>query len=38
MSEIIVRALDEADWERYRSVRLAAMEDSPEAFGATLAP
>lgn len=35
MSEITVRALTEDDWELYRSVRLAALEESPEAFAAT---
>ena len=35
MSEITVRALDEADWELFRSVRLRALEESPEAFVAT---
>jgi GNAT superfamily N-acetyltransferase len=35
MSEITVRALAEDEWERYRDVRLAALEDSPEAFVAT---
>ena len=36
MSEITVRALTEDEWEQYRTVRLAALEDSPEAFVATL--
>lgn len=36
MSDITVRALGEDEWERYRSVRLSALEDSPEAFVATL--
>lgn len=35
MGEITVRALDEGDWELYRSVRLRALEESPEAFVAT---
>jgi GNAT superfamily N-acetyltransferase len=36
MSEITVRALAEDEWEQYRAVRLAALEESPEAFVATL--
>ncbi|HET7397250.1 MAG TPA: GNAT family N-acetyltransferase [Intrasporangium sp.] len=36
MSDITVRALGEADWEEYRSVRLAALRESPEAFVASL--
>jgi GNAT superfamily N-acetyltransferase len=36
MSEITVRALTEDEWEQYRSVRLAALEESPHAFVATL--
>ena len=35
MSDITVRALGEDDWEQYRSVRLSALEESPEAFVAT---
>lgn len=37
MTEITVRALHEDDWQDYRSVRLAALRDSPHAFVATLA-
>jgi GNAT superfamily N-acetyltransferase len=37
MSEITVRALTEDDWKQYRSIRLAALEESPEAFVATRA-
>lgn len=36
MTEIIVRALTEDDWQDYRSVRLEALRESPEAFVATL--
>ena len=36
MSDITVRALGEDEWEWYRSVRLSALEESPEAFAATL--
>lgn len=32
MSEISVRALTADEWELYRSVRLAALEESPDAF------
>ena len=35
MSEIHVRPLGEDDWQDYRSVRLAALRESPEAFVAT---
>ncbi|MBL8931045.1 MAG: GNAT family N-acetyltransferase [Kineosporiaceae bacterium] len=35
MSEIRVRPLAEDDWQNYRSIRLAALEDSPDAFVAT---
>jgi GNAT superfamily N-acetyltransferase len=35
MSEINVRALGEEDWQQYRDIRLAALQDSPEAFVAT---
>ena len=37
MSDITVRPLGEDEWERYRAVRLSALEESPEAFAATLA-
>lgn len=36
MSEITVRALREDDWQDYRSVRLEALRESPDAFVATL--
>lgn len=32
MSEITVRALTEDEWETYRSLRLEALQDSPDAF------
>lgn len=35
MSEITVRALTEDEWETYREVRLAALEESPDAFVAS---
>jgi len=35
MPEITVRELDENDWAAYRSVRLQALQDSPEAFVAS---
>ncbi|MCA0290644.1 MAG: GNAT family N-acetyltransferase [Actinobacteria bacterium] len=37
MTEIRVRPLTEADWGQFRSIRLAALEESPEAFVAKLA-
>ncbi len=37
MADITVRELDESDWEAYRSARLTALKDSPEAFVATYA-
>jgi GNAT superfamily N-acetyltransferase len=37
MSDITVRTLGEDEWEQYRSVRLSALEESPEAFVATAA-
>ena len=36
MSDITVRRLAENEWEQYRAVRLTALEESPEAFAATL--
>ncbi|MEO6412473.1 MAG: GNAT family N-acetyltransferase [Pedococcus sp.] len=35
MSDITVRVLGEDEWEQYRSVRLSALEESPEAFVAS---
>lgn len=37
MSEITVRILDAEDWQDYRTARLAALRESPEAFVATVA-
>ncbi|MHB1472909.1 MAG: GNAT family N-acetyltransferase [Dermatophilaceae bacterium] len=37
MSEIIVRVLREEDWQHYRDIRLAALQDAPDAFVATRA-
>lgn len=37
MSEITVRALGEDDWQVYRDIRLAALQEAPEAFVATRA-
>jgi len=36
MTDITVRPLGEDDWEEYRSVRLSALRESPEAFVATV--
>lgn len=36
MSDINVRVLREEDWQAYRAVRLAALQESPDAFVATL--
>jgi GNAT superfamily N-acetyltransferase len=36
MSDITVRGLAEDEWEQYRTVRLNALEESPEAFAASL--
>ncbi len=35
MSEITVRTLGADDWQTYRSIRLTALQESPEAFVAT---
>ena len=32
MSEITVRALTEDEWETYRTLRLEALQESPDAF------
>ncbi len=37
MAEITVRALSEDEWDEYRSIRLEALRESPEAFVATYA-
>jgi GNAT superfamily N-acetyltransferase len=36
MSDITVRRLGEDEWEQYKTARLSALEDSPEAFVATV--
>ena len=36
MSDITVRPLGVDDWEQYRSVRLVALQESPDAFVARL--
>jgi ribosomal protein S18 acetylase RimI-like enzyme len=35
MADITVRALTEEEWDHYRSVRLAALQESPQAFVAS---
>jgi GNAT superfamily N-acetyltransferase len=35
MSDITVRTLEPEEWDQYRSMRLKALEESPEAFVAT---
>jgi hypothetical protein len=35
MSDITVRPLGVDDWEQYRSVRLVALQESPDAFVAS---
>lgn len=35
MSEITVRALNEDEWDTYRTLRLEALQESPDAFVAT---
>lgn len=35
MTEISVRTLDVDEWERFRAIRLTALQESPEAFVAT---
>jgi len=32
-----IEKLRAEDWQRFRSIRLTALKDSPEAFGSTLA-
>lgn len=36
MSEITIRPLDADEWETYRDVRLSALEESPDAFAASV--
>ena len=35
MSEFNIRKLTRLDWQTYKSVRLASLDDSPESFGST---
>ena len=36
MSDITVRRLGEDEWEQYKTARLSALEESPEAFAASV--
>ncbi len=36
MTDVTVRALSEDDWEAFRSIRLAALTDAPDAFAASM--
>jgi GNAT superfamily N-acetyltransferase len=36
-AELVIQRAGETDWERVKAVRLAALEESPGAFGSTLA-
>ncbi len=35
MSEVTVRALEGDDWQTYQQIRLAALQDAPEAFASS---
>jgi ribosomal protein S18 acetylase RimI-like enzyme len=35
MTDVTVRALEEDDWETFRAIRLAALDDAPDAFAAS---